>query len=265
MGLDSVIGETAKITTISGILAGHHSVLAQHDDFEPSPFVFPCGRTSAIAYMDNVFDGSMCQDLIQYCESHQSGSKVGRTMGGVNLRYKVSRDWHLTTISEDAKEREDEKVLDSFIFHRLWKIIDIYKGTFPALMLPDSINHCMGSDTGYQIQKYTQNSGFYNPHIDGSPWLPSSVTRTLGVIIYLNTVEVGGGTNFPLHQTIVDAVQGRVAMFPAYWTHLHEGLMPLSSDKWIISTFVNCSNGVEMHGEDCTCFDGEEEMGGQSV
>jgi hypothetical protein len=120
--------------------------------------------------------------------------------------------------------------------------------------MPDNFDTCMVSDTGYQVQRYKQNSGFYNEHIDGSPWISGSTTRTLGLILYLNTVQEGGGTNFPFHQTTVDAVAGRVAVFPAYWTHPHEGLMPLSSDKWIVSSFIRCVPP----DSPCTCPTTEE-------
>ena len=55
--------------------------------------------------------------------------------------------------------------------------------------------------------------------------------------MYLNTVPKGGGTNFPLHDVTIDAVCGRISFFPANFTHPHAGLMPLSSPKYIISTF----------------------------
>lgn len=249
--LDLGIGETAKITTLTDIL----SLYSDQKDLinSPDPLVFPAGRAAAIAYMDNVFESDLCNDIIRFCQDNYDRSKIGRTMGGVNLKYKVTRDWNLQQLPLDCEPLTQEEIFDRQIFSRVWKVIDIYKGTFPILMMPDSHDYCMTHDTGYQIQKYSQNTGFYNPHMDGSPWVQNSSLRTLGVVVYLNTVTNGGGTGFPFHQTVVDAVQGRVSVFPAYWTHPHEGLMPLSSDKWIISTFINCTNpGLTEHSQ-CSC------------
>jgi hypothetical protein len=59
------------------------------------------------------------------------------------------------------------------------------------------------------------------------------------MVIYLNDVEYGGETNFPLHEVAVTPKAGRIVFFPATWTHLHESRVPISSDKWIISSFIN--------------------------
>lgn len=209
-----------------------------NEKFFNSPLIFPAGRQAAIAYVDGVFDEGFCTNLVKHCEENSHYSKIGRTMGGTDLRIKVSTDWNLNVEANSPSEKELE--FDRRIFEQVWKVVNLYKETFPVLRMPDNFDTCMVSDTGYQVQRYKQNSGFYNEHIDGSPWISGSTTRTLGLILYLNTVQEGGGTNFPFHQTTVDAVAGRVAVFPAYWTHPHEGLMPLSSDKWIVSSFIRC-------------------------
>ena len=96
-------------------------------------------------------------------------------------------------------------------------------------------------DTGYQYQKYSKGEGFYKSHIDGAPYLKNDArTRVLASVVYLNTVEVGGGTHFDYHEFTCDAVEGRVVTFPATFTTLHGGLVPMSDDKHIISTFVFC-------------------------
>lgn len=252
--MDSVTEKTVKQLTLSELLPlTTNGIGATPND--PVPFTFPCGRPSAIAYVDGIFSPDFCASLIEYCSNNMQKSKVGRTMGGVDIRTKVSTDWHIEQISQSEEPRNEEHKFDRQIFPRLWEIINLYKETFPTLCQPDSFQFCMTADTGYQVQKYAKNIGFYNPHTDGSPWVGNASHRTLGVIIYLNTVETGGGTHFPFHQTVIDAVAGRVALFPAYWTHPHEGLMPLSSDKWIVSTFVTATiPSVDGHtGGECSC------------
>jgi hypothetical protein len=235
--LDSVIAKTEK-TLMTENVEQIINFAGNSEKFFNSPLTFPAGRQSAIAYVDGVFDEGFCTNLIKHCEENSHYSKIGRTMGGTDFRIKVSTDWNLNVEANSPSEKELE--FDRRIFEQIWKVINLYKETFPTLRHADSFDYCMVSDTGYQVQKYKQNSGFYNEHIDGAPWLGGSETRTLGLILYLNTVSEGGGTNFPFHQTTVDAVAGRVALFPSYWTHPHEGLMPLSSDKWIVSSFIRC-------------------------
>lgn len=253
MGLDLGTGVTAKIMTLTDLV----SESAKRQTHTRNSLIFPAGRQAGIAYIDNVFSNEFCESLIRYCTENQHKSKQGLTMGGVNLKFKVSQDWNLDHTQPEDNNDNFEYSLDKHIFETLWEVVDYYKGTFPSLMQPDSKEYCMVSDTGYQIQQYKQNTGFYNTHIDGSPWVRGASLRVLGIIIYLNTVTHGGGTNFPFHQTTVDAVAGRVALFPAYWTHPHEGLMPLSSDKWIVSTFINGVDpfAPEQHTDDCGCGD----------
>ena len=63
-------------------------------------------------------------------------------------------------------------------------------------------------------------------------------SRYLVLLWYLNDVEQGGETRFPQLDVTVQARAGRLLMFPPYWMYQHEGLPPLSGDKYIISTYL---------------------------
>ena len=223
------------------------------------PLIWPLGKAAGIAYVDNVFEESFCQNLIKFCQDNEDRSFYGKTSGGVQLHIKVSQDWHLTQSGPIPTTPEEE--FDKRIFNQLWRVLMLYKKSIPQLDLPWSSPYSMANDTGYQIQKYAQCSGYYSEHVDGAPFFAYSSNRVLGVVICLNTVEVGGGTHFPMHQTEIAAVAGRVAMFPANWTHPHCGTMPYSSDKWIVSTFV-CSVMDNANPHVCTeeCVSGDQEV-----
>jgi hypothetical protein len=62
--------------------------------------------------------------------------------------------------------------------------------------------------------------------------------RYLVLLWYLNDVELGGETRFPQLDVTVPARTGRLLMFPPYWMYQHEGLPPLTGDKYIISTYL---------------------------
>ena len=62
------------------------------------------------------------------------------------------------------------------------------------------------------------------------------------MIAYLNDVQDGGGTVFPVLGFAIQAVQGRVIMFGNLDEHkiphpssLHMGLPPENGDKWILT------------------------------
>jgi hypothetical protein len=62
--------------------------------------------------------------------------------------------------------------------------------------------------------------------------------RYLVLLWYLNDVEQGGETRFPQLDVAIPARAGRLLMFPPYWMYQHEGMPPLSGDKYIISTYL---------------------------
>jgi len=63
-------------------------------------------------------------------------------------------------------------------------------------------------------------------------------SRYLVMLWYLNDVEAGGETRFPQLELSVDPRAGRLLMFPPYWMYQHEGLPPLSGEKYILSAYL---------------------------
>ena len=194
---------------------------------------WPAGKSSGIAYADNVFSEEFCSNLIDFCKSNPLESSSGRTMSGVMPHVKVSCDWRLDQDYGDANPLRDE--FDFRLRNELLRMVRVYQHSFYHLQFPPHSDDFVVGDTSFQIQQYKKNTGFYQQHIDGAPWIAGS--RVLGGLLYLNTVSQGGGTQFPLQDLTIDAVAGRVALFSSHWLHPHSGLMPLSSDKWIVSVF----------------------------
>lgn len=203
-----------------------------YDNTLLNQFVWPLGKSVGIAYVDSIFSDNFCNNIIEYCLGNQEKSNTGKTLGGVKPTIKVSQDWGIGFL-DNSSELENE--FDFRISEELKRCIYIYKNSFMHLQTQSNASGFVAGDTGYQVQLYKKNIGFYSEHIDGAPWVERS--RVLAGIVYLNTVEDGGGTQFPMQNITINAVAGRVALFPAHWLYPHSGLMPLSSDKWIISTF----------------------------
>lgn len=197
---------------------------------------FPGGLGSAIAYKDNVLSDDLCIRLIDYAEEHQDMMYQGPTMGGLNTMIKNCFDFCFGPQNKNAETEEQRNELAEFNS-------EIFKAFSPALeeycLFFSGLSEWKNRyDTGYQFQKYLMGEGFYTPHCDGGPYhYDGSGDRVIAAVMYLNTVERGGGTNFPIHDITVQAVRGRVSLFPTNFTHPHSGVMPLSSDKYIISTF----------------------------
>jgi len=62
--------------------------------------------------------------------------------------------------------------------------------------------------------------------------------RYLVMLWYLNDVEVGGETRFPQLEFSVRPQAGSMLVFPPYWMYQHEGIAPVSGDKYILSTYL---------------------------
>ena len=56
--------------------------------------------------------------------------------------------------------------------------------------------------------------------------------------MYLNDVEEGGETEFLYQSRRVKPKRGRLAIWPAQFTHMHRGNPPLSGDKYVITGWV---------------------------
>ena len=191
-------------------------------------------KKDMIAVYDGLIDPAICDRLITELKPiWDSVSWEGETGSGLFQNIKSSQDCALSAqkIGEgrwnDKFETIERQILDGLTSAVAW-----YQAEFEALHGLSSVN-----DTGFQLQRYLQHHGFYRQHVDSLPAHWSS-NRVLGCIVYLNTVEVGGETEFPIHEAAVNPVSGRIVLFPATFTHPHVGRPALSGDKWIISTFI---------------------------
>jgi hypothetical protein len=57
-------------------------------------------------------------------------------------------------------------------------------------------------------------------------------------MFYLNDVDEGGTTDFVYQNRQIRPKVGRMVIAPAYFTHTHRGSMPISSDKYILTSWV---------------------------
>lgn len=87
----------------------------------------------------------------------------------------------------------------------------------------------------YDVNNDTPN--IFNDHSDN--WnLPTS-TRQVSIILYLNDVEQGGGTNFTHLNLNVKPKKGSILFFPSFYNFVHRGDAPLSNSKYIIVTWLH--------------------------
>ena len=90
-----------------------------------------------------------------------------------------------------------------------------------------------------RIKRYLNNKKyFFKKHTDISSIKTSK--RMLAVIIYLNTVDEGGQTIIYIDNNKVNVKpeKGKLLIFPANFCYPHEGVSPISNNKYILVTFL---------------------------
>ena len=207
---------------------------------------YPLGKGAGVVEIEGVLSSEFCSSLVSnLTEDFGNLFFQGGTLGGINTQIKLCSDSEFLNPKyyneETTNNLYDYSHAQHEIVTKMHEALSSYIQDYPQLWnMPSS------SMTGIRIQRYEKNKGYYREHSDGLPWdffypAPQNSMRVLAFVIYLNTVEHGGGTKFPMHDYTSEAIEGKFLMFPTSWTYPHMGLVPHSSDKWIISSFVYTS------------------------
>ena len=194
-----------------------------------------------IGIFENAFSEAECKAIIYKLEE---GIKTGEAYsgksgeGGVN-EYKKSTDYNILASDKD-------KDLANVVMGRFNDVLsNKYLENYPH---GDIFNHhhLVNGKTYYpllQVQKYDQNSGHYNAwHLELED--ANTMMRAFVFILYLNDVEVGGETGFLFKEEGSDDFfkvkpkTGKLIIHPASWPYVHKGHMPISNDKYIITTWL---------------------------
>jgi hypothetical protein len=121
------------------------------------------------------------------------------------------------------------KDIDRALFQSLAQALKEFREAFPYFKGPFK-------DMGYAIQR-TDPGQYYHWHIDGGSHDFSQ--RQLVAIWYLNTVEgPGGETEFAFQGIRVKPQQGKLLLFPPFWTHEHRGVTLHKGVKYLATTWV---------------------------
>ncbi len=206
-------------------------------------FDFPGGRNNYLMTLDGALSEELCEEFLDASRHHYGKIfSPGPTIGGIRREVKSSMDASIDSIYLKEIGLDSVSVFSTMhqkAMQAMYIALGRYRETYRELWSAPGL-----TDTGFRFQHYSQAEGWYRQHTDGCPWewhaSGGQRQRVIAAIIYLNTVESGGGTKFPEQKQIVSAKAGRVALFSCGWTHPHLGLTPLSSDKFIFSSFITC-------------------------
>jgi hypothetical protein len=219
--------------------------------------------TDFIEVYPNVLSQEFCTNFIQRFE--ESPHKYqGRTGGGVDTSKKLSQDIYLNQHSEFqpalqeitrvCTEQVTEYVKKYFfslisgisltVQHPITKQpVQLTADNFDEIGKPNAMNlmRYLFRLAPINAQKYDQgegNYGYWHSEIYPQAGSNDALHRIFLFIIYLNDVEQGGETDFYYQNKSVKPKAGSMVIAPCGFTHTHRGNIPISSDKYILTSWV---------------------------
>lgn len=189
---------------------------------------------SFIGEYPNVLSQKDCNTIISYYESRSDkspGTVVTASDGySVDKTKKDSMD-----IGVDAYD--DSIEINSVILTSIEKGLNEYKKEYDVV---DTLEPWMLME-GYNVQKYLPNQAYFSEHCENSGFTNGTM---LVWMIYLNTVTDGGGTRFKYQDVTVKAEEGKLVLWPAFYTHVHCGVVSPSQTKYIATGWFRYRENV---------------------
>lgn len=166
----------------------------------------------------------LCRDMIQRFEANHEEQYPGRIGQQVYEDAGIKRSTDLV-----VSGKPHWKDVDNNLFRSLGLALREFREAFPYFKGPFK-------DMGYAIQR-TLPGEYYHWHIDGGSHAFSQ--RQLVAVWYLNDVAGPGGETEFLYQDVkVKPEEGKLLLFPPFWTHEHRGVMLEQGVKYIATTWV---------------------------
>jgi len=168
-------------------------------------------------------DKVLCKKIIDYFES--ASNKTSGTNGySVNTSIKKSTDLVFDSpllvqyINELAEctELYKKKYIYCDIGHEQWSI-------FPEI----------------NIQRYLPGEGYYKLHSERMTGYGEVARRHLVFMTYLNDVTDEGETFFYYQGLKVKPKTGLTLIWPAEWTHTHNGITSMTQTKYIVTGWMS--------------------------
>lgn len=180
---------------------------------------------SFIYEMERALPPDVCTEAIGRFEERTDQQVAGRIGQDGTEAPAVKRSTDLR-----ISGREDWRDIDQALSRQLVSAFNEFAREFPFFAANSF------KDIGYNLQR-TLPGEYYHWHVDGGPGAFSE--RQLVAIWYLNDVPgPGGETEFPLQGVVVRPAQGKLVLFPPFWTHVHRGVTLEAGVKYIATTWI---------------------------
>ena len=181
---------------------------------------------SFIYEMRQALPADVCLEMIRRFEASGEQQVAGRIGQGALEAQEVKRSTDLR-----VSGRDDWRDIDRTLAQQLVAAFNALAREFPFFA------HNSFKDIGYNLQR-TLPGEYYHWHVDTGPGEFSQ--RQLVAIWYLNDVPgPGGETEFALQDVAIRPEQGKLILFPPFWTHVHRGVTLQQGVKYIATTWIS--------------------------
>lgn len=219
--------------------------------------------TDFIELYPEVLSADFCRDVIRQFE--QSPHKnPGRTGGGVDTRKKLSADIYLNQHAEfypalekilQVCSQQIAQYIEKYFFSLISGIALTVQHPVtkkPVQLTADNFDEVGKSNVvnlmrylfrlaPVNAQKYQQgqgNYGYWHSEIFPQTGENNALHRLFLFLIYLNDVDEGGETDFYYQGRSFKPKAGSMIIAPCGFTHTHRGNIPISSDKYVLTSWV---------------------------
>ncbi len=168
--------------------------------------------------------GDVCREAIRRFEANAPQQHPGRIGDAATEDAAVKK-----TTDIFISGREDWKDIDAQLRRSLAAGLREIVKPFPFF----AVNRF--KDLGYNLQRYRPGE-YYHWHVDSGPG--EFMARQLVALWYLNAVAAGGETEFALQDLRVVPEEGKLVLFPPFWTHIHRAAAVEQGVKYIATTWV---------------------------
>ncbi len=228
--------------------------------------------TNFIEVYPNTLPKDFCQNFI-HSFNESPFKNEGRTGGGVDKNKKISQDIYLNEHPEFQQQLSiitqacTAQVIDYMSKYYMSLISSIsLTVTHPKTKKPVLITNENFEEVGkpnilnlikylfklspINAQKYQKNIGNYNYwHSEIYPQVGhnNALHRVLLFLIYLNDVDEGGETDFYYQDESIKPKAGSMVIAPCGFTHTHRGNVPVSSDKYVLTSWVSFNTAQQIY------------------
>lgn len=229
---------------------------------------------SMIVLFENLVPEGVCDHLVQRF-SESPHKTAGRTGSGVDTEKKQSTDLFISQLDDWREEcQEIQRVVTAGLMEYCRRYPHMLTGPLSPSFRDEKsgrVRNLTSDDIGklgklqleqlitgiYRLddinfQHYKKGAGGYHhwhsehyPH----PTDPqqNSLHRVLLWLLYLNDVEVGGETEFYYQKAKVKPRKGSLILAPCGFTHTHRGNIPVSADKYILTSWISYRPANELY------------------